>query len=183
MKVIEFSTLFDQPFLVRSGLVGDGLDARGRSDAAVPASSLKGAMRASATSVLGLPENLIELIFGTIKSPSPWAWTDAGPRSSFIKFSRPRVRIDPESGVAKPEALTSTEEYWQTEPATFSIEQMAALPDGRLTDDTAILQACAWGVTAMGSWRNRSMGTVTIRPVDPLPDLADRVANILEIRS
>jgi hypothetical protein len=175
MITIGFSVRFHQPFLVRGGLAGERADAIARVDTALPASSLKGAMRAGAR-VLDVAPALVDAVFGS-PTPAPggsgraaWAWTDAGPATAFTTQLRARNRIDAGTGVALAEALTVSEEHWQQDgpPASFAIEQLRPLDPAELERHTVVLHAAAHAVTALGSWRNRGMGTVTIRPVTPL---------------
>lgn len=171
MMSIEFSVRFHQPFLVRSGLAGEGADAVARRDTPLPASSLKGAMRAAAQ-VLDVGGELVDAVFGR-QTPGfgdsgrgAWAWTDTGPASAFTPQLRARNRIDAATGVAQAEALVVSEEYWQPPEATasFAVEQIRGLEPAELERHTLVLHAAAHAVTALGSWRNRGMGTVTIRP-------------------
>lgn len=190
MTTIQFSVRFHQPFLVRSGLAGAGVDATARADTPLPASSLKGAMRAAAQ-VLDVDAGLLASVFGR-ETPSreasvrgasgrgAWAWTDAGPRSSFEVQLRARNRIDTASGVALAEALTVSEEYWQSDTsAAFAVEQVRHLGPRELERHTVVLHAAAYAVTALGSWRNRGMGTVTIRPATPLDRFEQRCQGVV----
>lgn len=187
MKTITFTVTFHQPFLVRSGLARGGVDSGARSDAPLPASSLKGAMRAAASQVLKVSDAMVNAVFGKsdenagASKQGAWAWTDAAPNDAFVRQVRVRNRVDPATGVALAEALTFSEEYWQRpeQPVTFSVEQLRPLDDSTLERHTLLLQATSYAVTALGSWRNRGMGTVTIRPSDPLPRLAERLEGLL----
>ncbi len=180
MTHLTFTVQFHQPFLVRSGLARGGLDAVARAGTALPASSLKGAMRASCLQVLGAPEAVVAEIFGREgNNRGAWAWTDAGPDTAFTRFSRARNRIDPVAGVVRPEALTFTEECWQAGPASFHVEQVEPLEGQVRERHTTVLVASVWGVTALGSWRNRSMGAVTIRPCAPISDLAAKLEKVI----
>lgn len=185
MTVLEFSVTFHQPFLVRSGDARGGLDAVARQGTPLPASSLKGAMRAACLNVLNAPELLVHEIFGQEGRTGgrvgrgAWAWTDAGPATAFTAWSRARNRIDPDFGVVRPEALTFSEEYWQVHDATFVVEQVLPLEKERAERHTTLLVACAWGVTGLGSWRNRSMGSVTLRPKTQIDELATKLKAVL----
>lgn len=185
MTVITFSVRFHQPFLVGGGSAGQGLDATARADTVLPASSLKGAMRYSCVQVLGIRSALINDIFGQEGrvggrvGGGAWAWTDVGPADAFCRWARARNRIDAKAGVVRPEALALTEEVWQrTDEAAFSVEQLSPLSTQEREQHVVVLQAAAWGVTALGSWRNRSMGSVTIRPTEPVADLATRLGSL-----
>jgi len=178
----SFSVLFHQPFLVRSGLSRGVVDALARVDSPVPASSVKGAMRAACTNVLGVDAALVAEIFGQegrlggVMGSSAWAWTHAGPRSSFQPQIRARNRVDINTGVAQPEALTFSEEWWQDDSveASFAVEQVQVLDPSQLERHRVVLQVAAYAVTALGSWRNRGMGAVTVRPLERLDALTER---------
>jgi CRISPR/Cas system CSM-associated protein Csm3 (group 7 of RAMP superfamily) len=159
---LKFAISLHTPFLVSSGQSGYGLDAISRADSPLPASSLKGVMRASAAEVLGLRPDLVAAVFGQAGTASGWAWTDATPRSAFVRQPRSRNRIDPQTGVARREALATVEEVWATsEPISFLIEQVGPIsnPDAEVT----ILIAAAHAVTGLGSWRNRGAGAASLR--------------------
>jgi CRISPR/Cas system CSM-associated protein Csm3 (group 7 of RAMP superfamily) len=181
MIAVRFSVQFHQPFLVRSGMSGPGVDAIARVDTPLPASSLKGAMRAAAQA-LNVDSRLAESVFGRATSTlgasrrGAWAWTDAGPSSAFEVQLRARNRIDAASGVARAEALTVSEEYWQSgdSAASFAVEQICHVESDDLDRHMLVLHAAAHAVTALGSWRNRGMGTVTIRPLTPLDRFEQR---------
>ncbi len=186
MTDMIFTVQFHQPFLVRSGTSRGGMDAVARPGRPLPASSLKGAMRAACTHVLGVDSALTEAIFGRegrtggAMGLGAWAWTDAGPGSVFTVQRRPRNRIDPDAAVAMPEALTVSEEWWQLDrQAEFTIEQITRLTPENLERHQVVLQSAAHAVTALGSWRNRGMGTVTIRPRVRLDRLAQRLEQVI----
>lgn len=193
MTVIRFSVRFHQPFLVRSGAAAGGLDAVARFWNPLPASSLKGAMRHASRDVLRVPPDTVDEVFGRASRQGTsqsravesragaWAWTDAGPVTGFVRHTRPRNRVDPITGVVHPEALTFTEEFWQDPNVdiSYAVEQVETLTPDAAARHTIVLQASVWAVTALGSWRNRSMGAVTIRPLEPLPDLSRRLAEVL----
>jgi hypothetical protein len=157
---------FHGPFLVSSGLSSDGVDLRSRADAKVPASSIKGVMRAGARDVLGLQAALIEAVFGSAGRPGAWAWTHAGGPDDFVTWTRTHNRLDSNTHMTVDEALAVTDEVYARGPLPFSIE-----PTGPTTDDQRLLLvASAFAVSSIGSGRNRGMGAVTVRldcPVDP----------------
>ncbi len=174
MTTISFDITFHQPFLVASGYAGSGLDSTGVIGRPVPASSLKGAMRHAALAVLHLPPFLVDEVFGAPRLTgdtsrgAAWAWNDVGPVDAFDEWSRTRNRIDPETGAPLSEALVFASEMWQraNSPASFAIDQIQPLSRTDQSDHAAALRMAAFGVTALGGGRNRSMGTVTIRPSD-----------------
>lgn len=187
MTTVTFRVKFHTPFLVRSGAAGDGLDAVARPDAVLPASSLKGAMRGACEHVLHVDSTLRAAVFGVsgrTRGPvggGAWAWTDARGSGPVALLVRARNRVDPATGVALAEALTYSEEYWQEDDVqlAFDVEQRAPVAGGDVDRHVALLQVAAHAVTALGSWRNRGMGTVTIRPAHPLPDLAEQWDRIM----
>ena len=62
--------------------------------------------------------------------------------------------------------------------ATFAGQVIIAIQVQRPTD-TVVLHAAAYAVTALGSWRNRGMGTVTIRPATPLDRFEQRCQGVV----
>ena len=99
------------PLRVATGHAGRGLDAVVDRDR-VPASSLKGVMRATATHLLALPTPTVDRLFGTATSASPWAWSDVDLRSPDVSASvasRVRVAIDSDSGTVRDGALMHAE--------------------------------------------------------------------------
>jgi CRISPR/Cas system CSM-associated protein Csm3 (group 7 of RAMP superfamily) len=186
MMTIPLSVRFHEPFLVRSGQAEGGKDAVARPDAVLPSSSLKGAMRAACEHVLQVDPAVVTAIFGRpgatggILGQGAWAWSHAGPEAAFRKGVRARNRIDGAAGVVRPEALTYTQEWWQADEAkaTFEVEQITALTAPELDRQLVVLHVAAYAVTALGSWRNRGMGTVTVRPLEPLERLDQRWAQV-----
>jgi hypothetical protein len=186
LLTLAFDVTFHQPFLVASGLSADGKDAVAREDAPLPASSLKGAMRYAATQVLDVPAGLVAEVFGMEGrqggrlGQGAWAWGDAGPSTSLARQTRARNRVDPLTGAVQGEALVASEEWWQTGALGFEVDQLRWLPADEFTSHHLVLAASAWAVTALGSWRNRGMGSVTIRPADPVADLATRLLEVTQ---
>ena len=168
MSSLRFSITFHQPFLISSGQSGGGLDAVARPDRLVPAESLKGAMRAAATHVLDVKPTYVCQVFGSEGArQSSWAWTDAGPDTAFVRHSRSRNRLGVGRTVTA-ESLAFTEEIWQRpgEKASFVVEPLVSLTAEDMALHHAILIGSAHAVTALGQWRNRGMGTVTLRLTD-----------------
>lgn len=178
MSTLSFNITFEQPFLVGSGSSGDGLDLVSRPDQLLPSESLKGAMRAAALHALSLDPKLLDQVFGSEGDvgnkvgASPWAWGEVdSSQGGFRRSSRSRNRVDHETGSTVPSALAAMEVVYQTgDNVSFEIEQVLPLNDATRQEHEVILQACAYGVTALGQGRNRSMGTVSIRPSEPIKD-------------
>lgn len=153
------------PMRVASGHAGRGLDAVVDRDR-IPASSLKGVMRATATNLLALPTSSVDRLFGSVATPSPWAWSDVdlgGDGVSSHVTSRVRVRIDAETGTVAEGALMHAEELWLEGDPVFRIDQIDRVDDPGL--DGRLLAAIARAVHSLGASRRRGMGWVTLRPV------------------
>jgi hypothetical protein len=155
---------FHGPFLVSSGLSAQGVDLRSRTDAKVPAASIKGVMRAAARDVLGISPELIAQVFGVPGTEGVWAWTHAGSGEDFVVWTRTRNRLDSATHMTVDEALAVTDEVYAKRPLPFRIE-----PIGPVTDEQRLLLvASAFAVTSIGSGRNRGMGAVTVRLDHPI---------------
>lgn len=165
---LSFQVQLHGPFLIGTGTTDDGLDDVADQQCPLPGSALKGLMRASALHALALPESLVAEVFGKRGAESAWAWGDAGEPGMFdFSLRRSRNRIDTETGVAAGEALATVQEIWLRPgcvPA-FQIEPLTASPPDW---HRKLLVAAAFGVTAVGKWRNRGMGAASIRPATEL---------------
>lgn len=172
MYSLKFKVETHAPFFISSGVGAGTLDAVARKDSPLPASSLKGVMRAAATQVLQMPSETVEAIFGKEGSAGAWSWTDAGPTEdepteAFTVGKRSRIRLS-DAGTAQRESLAATEMYWANTKArpSFFVEQAMPIEQGLINGHLAVLIASARAATAVGAWRNRGMGAVTLRCVD-----------------
>lgn len=164
MYSVKFKVETHAPFFVSSGVGAGTLDAIARENSPLPASSLKGVMRAAATQVLQVPSETVDEIFGKEGAAGAWAWTDAGPPDTFKSGKRSRIRLS-DAGIAQRESLAATEVYWAKTGASrpsFFVEQTMPIEQG-IDGHLAVLIASARAATAVGSWRNRGMGAVTLR--------------------
>ena len=177
---IEFEVEFHGPFRVATGTAARGMDVAVDPKNPVPASSLKGVMRAAAGQ-LGLPEAIIATIYGGSGSASPWAWGDAKFVTSPQLRARARVAIEDGSGVAVHGALWFSEEFWAAR-ATFEVEQTSFLPPADLQRHALVLRASARAVGAIGSDRRRGFGWVSCKASNGAIDDGE-VARLLELRS
>lgn len=153
------------PLRVATGHAGRGLDAVVDRDR-IPASSLKGVMRATATNLLALPATTVDRVFGTTIAPSPWAWSDVDLHSPAVTSSvatRVRVRIDPATGTVTDGALMHAEELWLEGDPVFRIDQIDHVADP--ARDGRLLAAIATAVPSIGASRRRGLGWVSLRPV------------------
>lgn len=170
---MRFEITFHGPFRVETGSTRAGVAATVNWDDLLPASSLKGLMRASARQLLSGHPALIDEVFGGSGSSgrhhaSPWHWDSARFGDEQVRRDqRARVSIDPDTGAGRPGFLFLGEEVWVDGPASFEVIQHRPLDPAVRARHQAVLAAAAAGVHALGSDRRRGLGWVTVRPVDP----------------
>ncbi|MQS06742.1 RAMP superfamily CRISPR-associated protein [Streptomyces alkaliphilus] len=168
---------FHGPFRVGTGRARPGAHATVDRLDPLPATSLKGLMRASATLLLPDRADLVDAVFGTPRGPSPWHWSGA----EFPDGDRPRdmvrarVSIDPATGAARSGHLLFAEELW-AHTATFTVTRTGILAEEDVRTHLTVLACAAAGVHTLGSGRRRGLGWVTCAPEDPAvdDDLIDR---------
>ena len=163
---MRFAVDFHGPFRVATGHAARGADASVDVASPLPAASLKGVMRASAELLLPRRHDLVELVFGSPRSPSPWSWSSASVPDASVR-KRARVAIDPDRHAALPGALLFAEEVW-ARTASFTVQPLARVADRRTHE--LVLLASAHGVHALGGDRRRGLGWVTVRGTDPILD-------------
>ncbi|MCP2170355.1 RAMP superfamily CRISPR-associated protein [Goodfellowiella coeruleoviolacea] len=165
---------FHGPFRVSTGDARSGVAGTVNRDDLIPASSLKGLMRASAALLLPHHEDLIAEIFGGRtttgrRHASPWHWAP-------VRFAEPpkirqraRIAVDPDTGAVKPDFLALNDEVWAT-TGSFEIVRHRPLSTGAHARHVTVLACAAAGVHALGADRRRGLGWVSVRPVDPPMD-------------
>lgn len=175
---MRFSIAFHGPFRVGTGSAGGGLDdVIDRSDP-LPATSLKGLMRAAAIDLLGAG-GLVDEVFGTPSAPSPWSWSGARLEGVTIR-RRARVSLDPNTGTAREGALVFVEEVW-AERGTFSVDRREPVPPDRISLHELVLACAGQTVTSLGGDRRRGWGWVTIEADPPVtPEHVTRLAALRE---
>lgn len=164
-RALQVHIVFHGPFRVASGSASDGLDATYRADNPLPASTLKGLMRAQAERTLALPEELVGEVFGHPQHASPWWWSDAEldePR----EMVRTQLRIDEQTATAFPGAVRTNGQLWPR-GGRFTVAMRDAIPMPRVTVHRAVLEAAARAVTGLGSDRRRGLGWVSFQPDAP----------------
>lgn len=166
---MRFQLTFHGPFRVATGAAADGLDDTFDPDNPLPASSLKGLMRAHARTWLSLTEDLVDEVFGNPHHRSPWWWSDAT-IDNGAPMVRSRVRIDHTTFTAVNNFLATAGELWPA-TAAFDVEARDCVPTNRLVLHETVLAASATAINALGSDRRRGLGWVSIR-TDPTPDQA-----------
>jgi CRISPR/Cas system CSM-associated protein Csm3 (group 7 of RAMP superfamily) len=161
--MIEVEVAFHGPFRVSQGTGWQGVDQVAHRDR-IPASSLKGVMKAAAAHRLGLPASTVARLFGTTTHPCPWAWGDMDLLDAQRRVTnRVRIPIDPATGVAARRGLFLAEEVWVAGRPSFQIDAIG--PAGaRGTDDPLLLAACAMAVKSLGAARRRGLGWVGMQP-------------------
>lgn len=162
---LTIAVTFHGPVRVARGQAEAGLDDvvdRSR----IPASSLKGVMRAAARYRLALPAAVVEHVFGTRRQAGAWSWDDLrldGEGIVAAVTSRIRIPVDALSGAAARRGLHHAEELWVRGRPTFHVECTA--PGGEVTpDEKLLLAAAAMAVHSLGSSRRRGLGWVSLQP-------------------
>lgn len=165
---MRFEITFHGPFRVATGKAGHGLDVTVDSQNLVPASSIKGLMRAAAAQIMPAQRDLRRDVFGSERTPSPWSWSSARFERHEVR-RRARVRIAEETMTAVEGALMLAEEVW-SQRATFSVDQLQHLADDVRERHELLLLASAHAVHALGSDRRRGLGWVGVAALDPVLD-------------
>lgn len=166
---LRFEIVFHGPFRVSAGATARGMDAPVNIEHPLPASSLKGLMRAQGAEVLDVRADVIDEVFGSRFAPSPWTWGDAVLSTTgeldFRVEGTTKIRVD-DRGRTKRGFLRFSEVVW-AESGWFTVEQIAPVAPNRLSSHLAVLHATATSVTSLGESRLRGNGWVTINGVVP----------------
>lgn len=167
MTALNFVVHFRTPFSVTAAQSSDGIDARVDRDQLLPASSLKGLMRATALHDLLIGQELVDLVFGcgfnsqrSEDAASPWAWSDGEVDESMKVGRQARVKIVGE-GRSDEGSLLISECVW-ADTAEFQVAQLQPIPADKIDDHRLVLRAAARGVTSLGHARRRGLGWVCI---------------------
>lgn len=170
---LEFTITFHGPFHVATGGNRDGI-ATIDPDEPLPATSLKGVMRATAKRVLGKDSRLVKNVFGSGRTPTPWRWSPAVPDEQGWESPQPaaRVSIDPATSTARPDMLAFSE-HTQAAHASFRITQHGGIREEDLATHRALLAISGQATRSIGALRRRGLGWVSIRCTTHEPDAAD----------
>lgn len=145
--------------------VGTGRAAPGRDDTVdptrVPASTLKGLMRAEARRLF--PPARVDAAFGVGRRPTAWHWSDLTFTENQDTAVTARLRIDEDTHSAAHGGLFRTEHLWPA-GGGFQITRMAALTGVDERDQADVLTAAALAVHNIGADRTRGYGWVSVRP-------------------
>ncbi|MGH3692485.1 MAG: RAMP superfamily CRISPR-associated protein [Pseudonocardiaceae bacterium] len=168
---VRFVIDFLSPFRVSTGQAAEGVDATIDTSDPLPATSLKGVMRATAKQLLGEHAPLVGEVFGDAKRPCRWHWGDAVPAGK--QWAEPqitaRIQIDLATGTAKHDMLALAEETTAAR-AEFVITRMGLVDDMEL--HAAVLAIAARGTRSLGAARRRGLGWVSIMCPDVTLDRA-----------
>lgn len=158
---LEFTITFHSPLLPATGAAAPGFDMTLDPQAPLRATALKGLMRSAARDLLGVPEALVESVFGSSRTPSPWHWrVTCQPEVTLAP--RTRVEIDPKTRAAKENALLFMQVGVAGDDASFVVET-DGLPSGQeRVIHERILSASARACAALGSQRRRGLGWITV---------------------
>jgi hypothetical protein len=177
MTMLEFRIEFVTPFRVSAGHALPGVNAAVDRDTPLPATSLKGVMRATAGHLLGETHPLVSAVFGAAGTPSPWAWSDALPvGGSWKTMVGTRVRIG--DGHVADEDMLGSAEQTQAGAATFTVTQYGPLNDQDVAAHQALLAIAGQATRSLGANRRRGLGWVHITCTTCPPD-EDTVRTLL----
>ncbi|MGW2476580.1 RAMP superfamily CRISPR-associated protein [Streptomyces sp. NPDC001665] len=154
---------FHGPFRVATGRAHEGTDLTVNRADLIPASSIKGLLRASAAQLLPGRHDLLGAVFGTAITPTPWHWGQVRFNDTPEVVPRARVSLDPDTGAARNNHLLLGEEVWAT-TAELTISRQGHVPADQLADHRTVLACAAAGVHTLGGDRRRGLGWVTCTP-------------------
>lgn len=176
---LSFAIDFYSPFHALTGRAARGLDGVLDADAPLPASAVKGTMRASARA-LGFPDRLIRATFGHERSSSRWSWLTPTLTGLDRHGVLSRVAIDPETGTVRPDHLQATEIRYPT-GGTFdiSLRSRHGLDEVDIAQQVILLAASACATKAMGAHRRRGLGWVGILPTEETRQLLNVQTQII----
>lgn len=163
---LHIEITFHGPFHIATGQARDGVLATVDRLAPLPATSLKGLMRASARRLLPYRSDLVAEVFGASGRTSPWHWDNVELADPWHVQQRARIGIDPQTGAARTDFLVVGEEIW-AESAELWITERLPLDEATRARHTTVLACAAAGVHGLGSDRRRGWGWVDLRPLDP----------------
>jgi CRISPR/Cas system CMR subunit Cmr4 (Cas7 group RAMP superfamily) len=177
-QTLRFEIDFHGPVKVGTGRAGGGRDDTIDPDLPLPASTLKGLMRAECLRLFG-PQHT-ERAFGVARSPSAWHWSDATLTPDPQVLVGARVRLDSDAGAAERGGLFLTEHIWP-DSAAYSVIRMARLDPDQAEQQADVITASALSVHSIGADRTRGFGWVSVRRLDLSdPDaFLDRILGML----
>ncbi|MGH3528589.1 MAG: RAMP superfamily CRISPR-associated protein [Pseudonocardiaceae bacterium] len=159
--VLDFEITFLSPFRVSTGEAAPGLDATIDRHNALPASSLKGVMRATASKLLGDNAPLIGEVFGSDQHPCRWHWSKAGPLDEWAGPTvAARVTIG-DNHTATRDMLALAEETYAPR-ATFQVTATTRFEPEQLELHRIVLAVAGQATRSLGAARRRGLGWVSV---------------------
>ncbi|MFV0405947.1 MAG: hypothetical protein ACK5LN_03860 [Propioniciclava sp.] len=162
MTALDFTITFRSPFAVATGVARDGLDTTVNVTEPLPATALKGLIRAHLRDSLGASPTQVAQIFDS-GDQVRWIFSSAEFPDVVDINHWARVKVD-DFGRAEERHLMVGE---QAGAATASFAITWEGPGNPPEAETRALRASARCVTSLGSHRRRGMGWVSI--TDALP--------------
>lgn len=181
MTELTFSITFHGPFHIANGSSRGGVTTVDQAEP-LPATSLKGVLRASAKRLLGTDSRLVKDVFGAGRAPSPWRWSPAVLEDEPEPRPEARVCIDPDTGAARDDMLAFAEHLQPARAASFRITQFGFLEGKDAELHRNVLAISAQAVRSIGALRRRGLGWVSIRCTNFEPGPAE-VREFLQWRS
>lgn len=178
MIELQFRIEFATPFRVSTGHAGTGVDAAIDPTDPLPASSLKGVMRATAVT-LGASTALVGEVFGSRRRESPWAWGSARPVNDQWAPPQAITRIALDQHHSTTRDMLAVVERTHAGAAEFTITQRGACSSGSraeadaLARHRALLLVAAQATRSLGGTRRRGLGWVHIRGLTAQPGPAE----------
>lgn len=167
MTALDFTITFHGPFHVARGAALSGFDRTVDRDALLPASSLKGVMRAEAIGRLRIRAGVVDAIFGAPGRPAAWAWSDAIVVGAEIgRLARIRV-VSGSGGQVDDHFLMLGEHVW-ADSGHFTVSSIAPLDAATEAQHVVVLRTCSQSLVSLGGARNRGEGWVTVSDGHPL---------------
>ncbi len=170
---LVFTIAFHGPFRIARGEASGGADLTVDHQTPLPASSLKGLMRAAANNVLGIGDPWLFAVFGADTTSDEtglalhsvldqWCWNDPEIDERSMTIDRAaRIRLEPD-GTVMDRHLLIGEQVWVNRPVSFTVSRLGPLDPGDLDAHRLVLRASARAVLALGGQRRRGFGWVTI---------------------
>lgn len=187
---LAFDIEFHGPFHVSTGNADDGTDITVDLRNPLPATSIKGLLRAEAAERLGLPASVVEEIFGrsttapddTTRRGAPGRWWFSDVSLGDVQVTPfARVSVD-ERGRAREGMLAFGQQVWATR-GTFRIEPLRHLDGEVRARHELVLRAAARSVSSLGGDRRRGSGWVTITESAGAGWTAEDTETLLALRS
>lgn len=160
MAVLKFNVQFIGPFAVATGCARDGIDTTVDVDNLLPASALKGLLKAQLRDVLGASRAQVNGIFHS-GDATGWVFRDGQVQARVNLWTR--VKVDDE-GRADERHLMVGEQAFATRG---SFEIVWDGPGSAPQEQVLALRAAARCVTSLGSHRRRGLGWVSIIDGEP----------------